>query len=390
MVNKMDVNILKNKKVKLSQSIAIKGENMTANSKILENFRPPYSASIINIFNQNDISFEYNQSNYYEFDIKPVFNSFTNIMKFDKDILNLSLDFSGMPRLGAFYNGAYSYKPTYGTFSRFGVAAVANSFEQINISSSSYTDIYSLARLLAKKDEKDQNSKENKSLIEANMNSNKKSIKIAVFNESYGFIEDEDLKNHYLETIDYFNNNSFIINGIDCSILESALMTHIILSNIEISSNMARYDSLIFGKRSIDYNDIEEMYGKSRQEGFGLDIKSRIILGNYLINMNVRRKYYDTALANRDILSKTISELFNDYDLILLPTSPISCEDYKKLDSLIDLFRSEIYTSLANLTGNPVLQIPFNNYGFQVLTSKFKDADLFKFCKLIEETKNEF
>lgn len=374
--------------VKLGKNIAIKNKKMTCESDILQCFTSPYSATIVEILENANINYEHVQNDY-EFGVKGVLSSVKN--NNTQEFPMILQDFSGTPRMDACYNSVFSFKPTYGTFSRYGVASVANSFDQLSITSDNLEEIYNLANILAIKDNKDQNSINNDSFgleFQSLINSD---MKIAIPKEIYSLVEDSNIISNFKKKIDELKNKGVIIEEIETEFLEDSLKTYIILSNIEISSNMSRYDALVYGYRTEEYETIEEMYEKSRQEGLGIDIKSRILLGNYLINANQKEKHYDAAIEIRKSINSTLNEIFEDYDLIMMPTVLFHYDKYSKINNLTDLFKSEIFAHLPNLLGNPAIQFPISKgIGLQFIGRKLKDVDVFKGCKLMEEVKNEY
>ncbi len=384
----MEKNILNDIKIQLSNNIAIKGEKMTANSHIMQCFVPPYSATVVELLDSNNLKYEYSSKND-EFGIKAIIDKKDNKNAFTNYPL-ISLDFSGIPRIYAQEDNKYAFKPSYGTFSRYGVSAVANSFEQLAITDINAERILNLAKILAKYDGKDQNSKENENFDVDYESLEKNGIKIGVPIEVKNIIKNEKVAQGFFELVEKLKDSKVSIEEVNKDFLDKSMKTYAILSNVEISSNMSRYDSLVYGFRTEEYETIEEMYEKSRQEGLGLDIKCRVLLGNYLIGIGQREKYYDVAMDERRSIKSLLEKIFEEFDLILLPTAPMTSDELSKKENLTDLFYNEIFTSLANLGGNPVMQVPISeNYGIQLIGRNFKDIDVFRGCKLIEEIIHE-
>lgn len=378
---------LNNSNIKLGKNIAAKNKKMTCESEILQCFASPYSASVVDLMENSGINWEY-VKNDYEFGIRDVLNKTQNNHSLEFPII--LQDYSGIPRIDACYNSVYAFKPTYGTFSRYGVASVANSFDQLSITSDNLEEIYNLANILASKDDKDQNSINNYSFKSDFSTLNYSNIKIAIPKEIYTLIEDSNIISNFKEIVDKLKKKGITIEEIETEFLQNSLKTHLILSNIEISSNMSRYDALVYGYRTEEYDTIEEMYGKSRQEGLGIDIKTRILLGNYLISAQQKEKNYNTAIEMRKSIKNMIDEIFEKYDLIMTPTVLFDYSKYSNMDNLTDLFKNELFTHLPNLLGNPTIQVPISQgNGLQLIAGRLKDIDVFKGSKLVEEARNE-
>lgn len=375
----------KNQTINISKSIAIKGEKMTANSNILQCFVSPYNATVIELLKKEGINFKYSDENW-EFDIKPALGNLEKTEIINEENTSLFQDFSGMPRIKAQYNNKYCFKPTYGSISRNGVASVANSFEQLSITSDTLENILDLLKVISKFDEKDLNSIKNDNFEIDYNDINANEIKIAVPKEVYSIIKNEEIFNSFEELLIKLKDMGITIETIDTDFLLNSLKTSITLSNVEISSNMSRYDALVYGYRTENYDSIDEMYMKSRDEGLGKDVKTRILLGNYLIGKGNRDKFYDLALETRKAIGYEINNIFDKFDLIMLPTTPYSKSEAESKENLVDHFYNEIFTSISNLCGNPTMQVPTEEgIGISLIGKLQKDIDVFKGSKLIEE-----
>ena len=378
---------LNNSNIKLGKNIAAKNKKMTCESEILQCFASPYSASVVDLMENSGINWEY-VKNDYEFGIRDVLNKTQNNHSLEFPII--LQDYSGIPRIDACYNSVYAFKPTYGTFSRYGVASVANSFDQLSITSDNLEEIYNLANILASKDDKDQNSIKNYSFTSDFSTLKYSNMKIAIPKEIYTLIEDSNIISNFKKIVDKLKEKGITIEEIGNEFLQNSLKTYLILSNIEISSNMSRYDALVYGYRTEEYDTIEEMYGKSRQEGLGIDMKTRILLGNYLISAQQKEKNYNTAIEMRKSIKNMVDEIFENYDLIMTPTILFDYSKYSNMDNLTDLFKNELFTHLPNLSGNPAIQVPISQgNGLQLIAGRLKDIDVFKGSKLVEEARNE-
>lgn len=381
--------------VVVSDNFAIKDEKMTCGSKNLEHFIPPYSATLIDLLTENDINIvgkndltEFNQFPIIEKDNLPKFYFNTLSVKENLCDMSLSLDTSGESRISSSYYGLIGFKPSYGSISRYGISPVSNTFDQVATIGKSLKDIKTLNKILFSKDNKDLTSIENNSLSEQT----KDNIKFGVIKSIESYIKSDSILSVYNKTINKLKEKYEVIE-IELPNLLDILRDFVILSSVEFSTNMAMYDSLVYGLRNDNYEDISEMYAKSRRSGFTLDTIGKIILGTYLVTEENNDEIYKVAINNRQILKEKITSIFKEIDLLITPTTPYNLEDFNKLNDLNDVNYNYLFTSIANLVGLPAIsiskEIEEENVGMQLIGNKLKDNLVFKGGKIIGEIENE-
>jgi aspartyl-tRNA(Asn)/glutamyl-tRNA(Gln) amidotransferase subunit A len=204
-----------------------------------------------------------------------------------------------------------------------------------------------------------------------------------------------DVKNAINNTLDELKADGHTVEEVSFDLLKYLIPTYYVLTTAEASSNLARFDGVHYGYRSPNATDMESVYKKSRTEGFGKEVKNRIILGTFVLSSGYYDAYYSRAQKVRRILTEQIRGLFKQYDFIILPTSPtVPFKFGEKTDNPVEMYLADIYTVLANLVGIPGISLPLAKddaglpIGVQVLADNFKEADLFAFSKLLMEHKS--
>lgn len=385
--------------VSISDEYAIKDTKMTAGSKMLEDFTPKYTASVVKNIIDNGYKI-IGKANMDEFGIishlsKPYFGAneditnknayFSSSLSVKNELVDIAIlnDNSGVSRISANYLGLFGFKPTFGTTSRAGVIQTYNTFGQTAAISKDYNNIYNLFNKIAKKENNDLISVENNEFKKDINSIDYKDMKIAIINDVEDLIKSKDIKDDYLTSIKLLKEKGLNIESINLDLENIKLVTDI-LSNTEFSSNMNRYNGIIYGHRTEEYNNTTELFEKSRSEGFGLDVKERIVLGLSFINGENHDNIYEVARKNRNILWTLFDNLFKNYDLIITPVSPYNLEDFNNLNSIDELLYNDIFTSFANLYGAPSISIPINS-GILATAGKLNDSKLIYLAKVLGE-----
>lgn len=397
----------KNKRVAIGDNFAIRNKTMTAGSNSMNNFIPPYSATIIDLLKQNNIDI-IGKTNMDEFQVqsyleKPIYGqngllfedinvknaSYSSSLSVFKGYSDNSIvsDMDGDSRVPSSYLHLFGYKPSYGLVSRYGLTQCFNTFEQPSIISKNVDDIIELLEVLVKKDLKDLNTVDYK--IDTNKDLDE--IKIGIPNEVFELIKSEEIKDTFDDIINLLEDNNILVEKFDSNFLDESFKAYTILSNTELSSNMMKYTGLIFGNRVNEYKDIFDMYSKSRRESFGMDLISRIILGVNYVTGEKNDDIYKVAFKNRVIIKSKFYELFNKFDFLLIPTTPYTLKESNEDLSLEKILYNKIFTSLSNLCESPAISIPIikeenkPSIGFQILANRLDDNNLLKVGKRIEE-----
>lgn len=346
-----------------SDDISTKGIRTTLNSKMLENYIPPFNATVIDKLYEED-SILLGKSNIREFGVGESSNPWGTATAIENNeaAFGLVSDTIGEARQSAVTHNLYGLKPTYGMVSRFGLIGSSPSFEQIGIIAKHIDDLHTVFELVKGKDQKDSTSLD----VDVNGFSNSitdslEGIKIAIPKEL--FIEGTIIK-----TINLMERLGANIEFISIPSLEYVLQVYEIISSGEFSSNMGKFDGITFGYRASDYKNIDELYSKSRAESFGEAVKKKIIFGNFVLSSNYYKDYYEKSQRIRAMIKKELKEVFNQYDVILTPV----------INKESELGR-DLFTIPANIGGLPALSMPNidNDLGVQLMGPAFSENKLF-------------
>ena len=302
----------------------------------------------------------------------------------------LGSDTGGSVRQPASFCGIYGLKPTYGRVSRYGLTAFASSFDQVGVFANSVEDTASLFEVIAGHDKNDSTSA--KEIVEP-YSYNKldvKNLRIGLPKEFLGEGIDPEICNALTEKVDFLKDNRFTIIDVSLPHTEHAIATYYILTTAEASTNLSRFDGVRFGQRATS-DDLHEMYVKSRSDGFGEEVKRRIMLGTFVLSSGYYDAYYTQAQKVRRLIRDDYTKVFDEVDVLLTPTSPIlPFKRGKKLTNPLQMYMADICTVPMSLAGVPALNIPTGKsksglpIGLQLTGNFFKENDLFGVAKLLE------
>ncbi len=397
--------------VSIKDLIVFKDHKVSAGSKILDGFESQFSATVVELLIRED-AIIIGRTNCDEFGMGsantnsyfgPVKNASDDTkisggssggaavsVQTDTCLVALGTDTGGSVRQPAGMCGVIGFKPSYGIVSRHGLVAYASSFDQLGLLAHHASDIDTIMLIVSKSDEFDATMFQ-KNLYRDQITSNKEvsDYKFAYLGEA---LESEALDNDIKEsTLSYISNlksSGAIVDKIAFPLLEYLVPTYYILTTAEASSNLSRYDGVRYGYRTTDPTSLEEMYVKSRTEGFGDEVKKRIMLGSFVLSEAYYDAYFTKAQQIRRMIKEQIQDIFSKYDFIILPTSPKVAWpiDQKPTDPL-EIYLSDIYTVLANLAGIPAVSIPLGKdtsglpYGIQIMGDVKTDKKLMKFIQ---------
>jgi aspartyl-tRNA(Asn)/glutamyl-tRNA(Gln) amidotransferase subunit A len=302
----------------------------------------------------------------------------------------LGSDTGGSIRQPASFTGTYGLKPTYGRISRYGLIAYASSFDQIGPFTNSLEDAALLLEVMAGKDNMDSTSSSR--AIDTYTEAHQPlSLKIAVIRES---LETEGMDPEVAglmnEVIQKLKAAGHTVELVSFPYLEYMVPTYYVLTTAEASSNLARFDGVHYGYRSNDAKGVEETYVRSRSEGFGPEVKRRIMAGTFVLSHGYYDAYYTKGQKVRRVLRNKTDEILKEYDVILLPTTPSTAFDLNAVKDPIQMYLQDIFTVHANLTGNPAISLPLGNhsnglpFGVQVMADHFDEKGMFGFCSYLE------
>ncbi len=303
---------------------------------------------------------------------------------------SLGSDTGGSIRQPASFTGTYGVKPTYGRVSRHGLIAYASSFDQIGPFANSLEDTALLLEIMAGKDEFDStaSSKEVPNYLDGIL---PQKLKIAVLKESFETkgIDSEVVKKTE-DVIADLKSKGHEVELVSFPYLEYVVPTYYVLTTAESSSNLSRFDGVHFGYRSPDAKGVEQTYKKSRSEGFGKEVKRRIMAGTFVLSHGYYDAYYTKAQKVRRVLQNRTNEILESFDFILLPTTPSTAFEIGGVKDPIQMYLQDIFTVHANLTGHPAISIPVGNhsnglpFGLQIMAKPFDENGLFNFASYLE------
>jgi len=311
----------------------------------------------------------------------------------------LGTDTGGSIRQPAAFCGVYGLKPSYGRVSRYGLTAFASSFDCIGPFSKNIDDSAIILEVISGKDDYDSTSFDaevpeySKNLLA------EQKFKIGLPKEYFGEGLSEEIKNASDSLVKELSAKGFQIIDISLPHSEYTIATYYILTTAEASSNLARYDGTKYGYRSNDSSTLIDMYKSSRSEGFGAEVKRRIMLGTYVLSAGYYDAYYLKAQKVRRLIKNDFDKAFKKVDLILTPTTPTTAFKLgEKSDDPLEMYLSDIYTTSANLAGIPGISFPYSKdskglpIGLQFLSNQFDEEKLLQMDYYIQEKflKNSF
>ena len=400
--------------IAIKDVICTKDIKTTAGSKILENFVPPYDATVISklkdagaviIGKTNLDEFAMGSStensaykttkNPWDTSRVPGGSSGGSAAAVASDmcIAALGSDTGGSIRQPASLCGVVGLKPTYGAVSRYGLMAMASSLDQIGVFGKTVEDAEILFNIISGYDPMDSTSITQKSKVKS-QNDNAK-FKIGIPKEYFGRGLNAGVKKVIEEAIEKIKKQGNEIIEINLPNAEYALPVYYNIMTVEVASNLSRYDGIKYGHSTKEAKDLLEVYFKSRAEGFGAEAKRRIILGNYASSAGYIDQYYVKAQKVRTLVKKDFDEAFKKVDLILGPVSPTTAFKIgEKTDDPLQMYLSDIYTISINLAGLPAMSVPagLSNglpVGLQIIGPAQAENNIFTLGKLYERSRGD-
>ena len=410
-------NILFGIPIAVKDNIVTKGLLTTCASHMLDNFTPIYDATIVEKIKEKNM-IVIGKTNMDEFAMgsssrtsyfgapKNPWNhekisggssggSATTIASRDVP-LALGSDTGGSIRQPASYCGIVGMKPTYGRISRFGLVAFASSLDQIGPMTRNVYENALLLNAIVGKDEKDLTSADKQEedftrLIGQDI----KGMKIAVPNYFMSDIVEDEIREKIKDTIKVLEDSGATVDYLDVKYLENAVTLYQIIAMGEASSNLARFDGIRYGHSKENPENIEDLYYGTRQEGFGKEVKRRIMVGSYLLSGENAKIYYDKALSIRDDMKKELLKVFEKYDLIIGPTTTTTA--YDLTDSMDDprkSFMDDVLVIPVNMAGLPGLNVPVGfskdnmPIGMHIIGNAWEEAKIYQLASFIEEKLN--
>ncbi|WP_153796857.1 Asp-tRNA(Asn)/Glu-tRNA(Gln) amidotransferase subunit GatA [Foetidibacter luteolus] len=396
--------------VGIKDVICYKGHKVSAASKILEGFTSIYNATAVErllaedaiiIGRQNCDEFAMGSSNEN--------SAFGNVLNAKDNsrvpggssggsavsvqaglcMVSLGSDTGGSVRQPADFCGIIGLKPTYGRVSRYGLIAYASSFDQIGIFASSVEDAATVLEVIAGQDDYDSTSS-HKPVMPYLQQNTAPAKKIAYFKEALSHPGlDPEIKAQTESFLQKLTTEGYDVQPIDFEYLDYIVSTYYILTTAEASSNLSRFDGVKYGHRSAkNAPTLADFYKNNRSEGFGKEVKRRILLGTFVLSAGYFDAYFTKAQQVRKLLLDKTTAIFKDFDAIISPTVPTPAFKIgEKSNDPIEMFLADIYTVFANLVGIPAISLPLfthsngMNFGIQVMTSHFDEENLLHLSK---------
>ena len=286
-------------------------------------------------------------------------------------------------------------KPTYGTVSRYGLIAYGSSLDQIGPIAKDVTDCATILETIASYDKKDSTSvnRDDLKFTEALID-DVKGMKIGIPKDYFGDGLDPEVKSAILAAADVLKEKGAIVEEFDLGLVEYAIPAYYVIACAEASSNLARFDGVKYGYRTKEYTDLHNMYKKSRSEGFGPEVKRRIMLGSFVLSSGYYDAYYLKALRVKALIKKAFDDAFAKYDVILGPAAPTTAPKLgESLSDPIQMYLGDIYTISVNLAGLPGISLPCGMdknglpIGLQLIGDCFKEKNIIRAAYSFEKTR---
>ena len=403
--------------VAIKDNMCTEGILTTCSSKILNNFKPAFSSeAVLNLEKAGAIII--GKTNMDEFamgsttetsaygEIKNPWNlehvpggssgGSCAAVSANECFFALGSDTGGSIRQPSSFCGVTGIKPTYGTVSRYGLIAYGSSLDQIGPVAKDVTDCATILEIIASHDKKDSTSVERDDYkFTYSLVDDVKGMKIGIPRDYFGDGLDEDVKKAVLAAADVLKQKGAIVEEFDLRLVEYAIPAYYVIASAEASSNLARFDGVKYGYRTSDSEGLHSMYKKTRSEGFGPEVKRRIMLGSFVLSSGYYDAYYLKALRTKALIKKEFDKAFEKYDVILGPAAPTTAP--KLGDSLSDpikMYLGDIYTISVNLAGLPGISVPCGTdkdglpIGMQLIGDCFKENNIIRAAYSFEQSRN--
>mgnify|MGYP001160331457 CR=1 FL=1 len=393
----------------IKDNMNVKGVETTCASKILKDYIAPFDATVVRKLRESGFSFV-GKTNLDEFamgasteysaygptrnphDLERVAGGSSGgsaaAVASGEVIAALGSDTGGSIRQPASFCGVVGFKPTYGLVSRYGLVAFASSLDQIGPITKTVEDSAILMNIIAGKDEMDSTTVDRKIDFTEFIGKQFPKMKVAVATQSFGEGVEDGVKQKVREFITLLENFGHEVAMVDIDDLKYAVATYYIIAPSEASTNLSRFDGVKYGLR-VSSDSLRDSYEKTRGEGFGDEVKRRILIGTFTLSAAYYDAYFEKAQKVRRKIASKLSEVFEKYDFIITPTSPIVAFKIGSVSDPLVYYMMDIFTIPANLAGLPAISIPFGKVdnlpvGIQIMGPRFSDAKVLGFADSIE------
>ena len=398
----------------IKDNMCTEGVLTTCSSKILHNFVPPYSAEAVKkleeagavlIGKTNMDEFAMGSTtetsafgvtrNPHNTDYVPGGSSGGSCAAVAAEECSYALgsDTGGSIRQPSSFCGVTGIKPTYGTVSRYGLIAYGSSLDQIGPVAKDVTDCATILEIISSYDEKDSTSvlRDDTDFTSA-LIEDVKGMKIGIPKDYFGEGLDSQVRSAVLKAAKVLEEKGAVVEEFDLSLVEYAIPAYYVIASAEASSNLSRFDGVKYGYRTQDYEGLHNMYKKSRSEGFGAEVKRRIMLGSFVLSSGYYDAYYLKALRTKALIKKAFDRAFQSYDVILSPAAPTTAPKIgESLSDPIKMYLGDIYTISVNLAGLPGMTVPCGKddkglpIGLQLIGDCFQEKNMIRAAYTYEQ-----
>lgn len=402
--------------VAVKDNMCTKGMLTTCSSRILENFKPTYTAEavlnlekagavVIGKTNMDEFAMgSTTETSYYgetknPWDLRHVPGGSSGgscaAVAAGECPYALGSDTGGSIRQPSSFCGVVGIKPTYGTVSRYGLVAYGSSLDQIGPIAKNVTDCATVLEAIASHDEKDSTSVLRESYdFTGALVDDVKGMKIGIPKDYFGDGLDKEVSEHILNAVKVLEEKGAVIEEFDLSLVQYAIPAYYVIASAEASSNLSRFDGVKYGYRTKSYEGLHNMYKKTRSEGFGAEVKRRIMLGSFVLSSGYYDAYYLKALKTKALIKKAFDRAFEKYDVIIAPASPTTAPELgKSLSDPLKMYLGDIYTISVNLAGLPGITIPVGRdveglpIGMQIIGNCFEEKKIIRAAYTFEQTR---
>ena len=399
--------------VAVKDNICVKGKKTTCASRMLEHFVPPYQAEAVSRLEQAGM-IVIGKTNMDEFAMgstteTSAYGITRNPWNTDhvpggssggscaavaagEAYLALGSDTGGSIRQPSSFCGVTGVKPTYGTVSRYGLIAYASSLDQIGPIGKNTADCAALLEVIAGRDPKDSTSLDRKDLdFSGAMDQKITGMKFGIPKEYLAKGLDGEVKNSFMEALKILTGQGAIVEFFSVDTMEYMIPAYYIIASAEASSNLERFDGVKYGYRAADYEGLHDMYYRTRTEGFGEEVKRRIMLGSFVLSSGYYDAYYLKALRAKALICQEFDRAFEKYDVILAPAAPYTAPRIgESLKDPLSMYLGDIYTVAVNLCGLPAISVPCGvdskglPIGIQMIGNRFEEKKIFRSAAAFE------
>ena len=403
--------------VAIKDNMCIEGMLTTCSSKILSNFKPTYTAEavvqlqkagavIVGKTNMDEFAMGSTTETSYYGETKNPWDSSrvpggssggsAAAVAAEEVPYALGSDTGGSIRQPAAFCGVTGIKPTYGRVSRYGLIAYGSSLDQIGPLAKDVTDCATVLEIISTHDSKDSTSVDRADTdFTAALVNDVKGMKIGIPRDYFGEGIEPEVKEQVLAAAKALEAQGAIVEEFDLSLVEYAIPAYYIIASAEASSNLERFDGVKYGYRTAEYTDLHNMYKKTRSEGFGPEVKRRIMLGSFVLSSGYYDAYYIKALRTKALIKQAFDKAFERYDVILGPVAPTTALKLgESLSDPLKMYLGDIYTVSVNLAGLPGISLPCGYdhqglpVGLQLLAKPFDEKSIIRAAYTFEQTRS--